>query len=251
MWRSALGHVLPISHGEGADATLTLALLAIGLVIALAAGLALANRLEAMPRWRTLVAAASAGALVFLLFDLLKESASLGQGLVRNPLLMLALLAAFAAGALFIPLLDKPGNPRRVAWLWSLGISLHGAGEGWIIGTEATTAALSPTGAASFLIHKGIEAFTIPLVAMVTLTRRDLLAMPVALTLLTIAAAAAGLALGGGIAPLFMFAAGAGAATHALVRLARAIPPDARHAAALVAGVLAVYAAGLLHELEF
>lgn len=248
MWPNALAHVLPLRHDAGADAVLTLALLALGVLATTLVGLYVSNRAQHEPRRVSMLAALSAGALVLLLFDLLKESASLGQGLLQRPLLMTMLLAAYAAGLLLIPTLGK-GEPIRVAWLWTLGIGLHGAAEGWIVGTEAGTSALAPTGVASFLLHKAIEAFTIPLVAFVTLTRRDLAGLPLVLALLALAGGVGGWLVGSGQAPLFLFAAGAGAATHALLRLARVIPGDLRHALVVLAGLLLVFAAGLLHEL--
>src|SRR5439155_25380972 len=123
-------------------------------------------------------------------------------------------------------------------------------GEGWVLGSEDAAASelLRVPGALSFLLHKGIEAFTIPVLAGMISSRRAL----------ALAAALAGTALfaalGGGASllpaatPLFLFAAGSGATCWATLRLAKLGEIDARHVAAMVLGALAVYGAGLLHE---
>lgn len=227
--------------------SLALALLALGVLasasVGIVAGLAAMRRIP-----RSLLAAFAAGALLFLLFDLMKESAGLGQGVVDGNALRLTLVACFAAGALVAPLL--PAAP--LAWMWTAGIALHGMGEGWVLGSEDAQSQeiLRIPGALSFLLHKGIEAFTVPVLAGAFAARRGAaLAAALALSALVAALAAGTPALPLPTAtPLMLFAAGAGATTWATIRVAKLADVDARHVAALVAGALAVYAAGLLHE---
>lgn len=244
----SLGHMLPVAHGEGGDAALTLGLLTAGVLGAALAGTLLGSSASRRIR-ASLLAALSAGILLFLAYDLLKETASLGQGLLNNPPLLLGILASFSIGTMLLPTLGgKDGT--RLMWAWVLGISLHSLGEGYTLGTEATTANLgSITGIASFLLHKTMEAFTIPILVGRRLAWKETILAAVALTTATLAGGLLGVALGATVLPVLFFAAGAGAVTIALVRHARGTEPDTRHALAVLVGVLAVFAAGLLHEI--
>lgn len=250
MWPDALLHALPVAHGEESEPAITLALLAASVLASVLAGLWLARAAQAS-RYATLATAFAAGALLFLFFDLLKEAAGLGQGLVARPVLQLGLVASFAAGALAIPLASRSGiDSKRVAAAWAVGIATHGAGEGWIVGTEASNVEIAaPAQAASFLLHKIAEGFTIPLVAGAVVAGRAAWAYAVALAALALGAGVAGFALGPGLAPLALFAAGAGASAYAILRLGSRAPLDWRHAGAVALGVAFVYAAGVLHEI--
>lgn len=244
-----LAHVIPVGHSREADPGITLALLGLGVFAMAVTGL-LATRAATTTVHRQHVGSALAlGALLFLLFDLLKESASLGQGLTAEPLLQAALVAAFAGGLLAFSSGGGTIAHRRLAWAWTLGIAAHTMGEAWIVGTDAySTTFFEPTQSASFLLHKLIEAATIPLVSS---------AVPPPRVAIKMGAALAGAALAGGIggfywgptdAPLLLFAAGAGATSWAIVLLARRAPPHAASAAWVAVGVAVVYAAGLLHQ---
>lgn len=243
-------HLLPFAHGEASEPYVVLALVLAGVFASVLAGIYAARYVLQQDRWAHLAVGFSAGALLFLFFDLLKESASLGQGLVRSPLLMAGLLLAFALGALFIPALGRDPGAGRLAWLWALGIAAHGAGEGWIIGTEAASAELAPLGMASFLLHKGLEGFTIPVMAAWALPRRTRWGAAGAIAGVAALAGLAGLFVGSSQAPLLFFAAGAGAAGFVVLRLgALTGRPGLGQAAAMVLGLVAVYAAGVLHEI--
>ena len=248
MWPNALAHVLPVEHGEGGDAALTITLLTVGVLASALAGAVVGDLLSRRVKM-SLLAALGAGILLFLVYDLLKETASLGQGLLSNPGLLIGIVASFAVGTMILPTLAREGRDVWLAWAWLLGIGLHSLGEGYTLGTEATTANLgSVTGIASFLLHKGMEAFTIPILLGAALgTKRAILAA-VMLSWATLLGALMGLIIGPTILPLFFFAAGAGSVAIALVWLARKSEPDTRHALAFLMGVLVVYAAGLLHE---
>lgn len=246
MWPNILAHALPLEPGEGGHAPLVLALTTLGVLLATLGGILAGNL--AQRRAPLLAAAAAAGALILLLHDLLKESATLGQGILANIPLILALLALFAAGLLLIPRLAETSR-ASLAWLWTAGILAHTLGEGLVLGSEAPHVELTGVaGIASFLIHKAIEAATIPLVAGTRVDQRDAWAMPGALALATLAAAAWGLTQATGNLPLLCFAAGAGATLYAILRLANRSPPTLRIAASALLGFLLVYAAGLLHE---
>lgn len=249
MWLNALAHVLPLEHGEGGDAALTLTLLTLGVLASALAG-AFAGDLLGRRVKMSLLAAFGAGILLFLVYDLLKETASLGQGLLSNPGLLVGIVTSFAIGTMILPTLGREQRGVWLAWAWLLGIGLHSLGEGYTLGTEATTANLgSVTGIASFLLHKGMETFTIPILLGAALGAKRAMFAAIMLASATLLGALMGLILGPTILPLFFFAAGAGSVAIALVWLARKTEPDARHAVALFLGILVVYAAGLLHEI--
>lgn len=230
------------------DATLTLALLGGGVFASALVGIIAGNETSCrLPRG--FLAAVSCGMLLFLLFDLLKESAGLGQGIPTNPILMLGLVAAFAGGILLVPTLARGDPWPWLAWAWVGGIALHGMGEAYLLGTEASHADLSGVpGIASFLLHKGMEAFTVPILLGWGLGKTHTPLAAIALAITALIAGIMGATLGNSTLPLFLFAAGAGAAAHVLLRLAREVPPDAKHTAYVFLGVLLVYGAGLLHE---
>lgn len=250
MWHSVVAHVLPVQHAEGADAFLTITLLTGGVLATVLLGLFLGRRAQRSTRRRHLAVAYVAGILLYLLFDLLKESASLGQGLLRNPALILQLLLAFIAGTFLLGASGTTSAPTRIVWAWSAGIGLHGAAEGWIIGTEATVAVLSPTGTASFLLHKALEGLTIPLVANHAPSRNQLLGASLIITGAALTGAIAGLLVGPSTLPLVFFAGGAGATALAILHAAqRAAPTNRVTLHGLVLGVLTMFAAGVLHEI--
>lgn len=227
------------------DAAVTLGLLTIGVGFSVAVGILLGNRV----RSRSWAIALGAGALVFLLLDLFKETASLGQGILDRGL-QIALVLAFALGVILLAAFGKPGNATRLAWAWAIGIAAHGAGEAWLVGSEALTADITaPTQAASFVLHKIIEGATIPLVAGISLRRAEGAAITGVLAALALAFGWLGWVMGPGNEASLFFAAGAGATVFAIIVLAKRIPLDAKHAAAVAAGAIVVYLAGLLHEI--
>lgn len=249
MWPDVLAHVLPVQHGGGGDATLTIGLLTLGVLASAFVGAMAGDELSRRLR-RSLLAAWSAGMLLFLVYDLLKETASLGQGLLSDLPLMLGILASFAIGTLILPTLGKPESGARVVWAWTLGIGFHSLGEGYTLGTEAASADLSGVaGISSFLLHKGMEVFTVPILLGAALGWKRGLLAALGLAWATLLGALAGLAYGATVWPLFFFAAGAGTVAIAIMRLARTTQPDTRHAVFTLAGVLVVFAAGLLHEI--
>lgn len=255
MWPDApaaltLAHALPLEHGRDSEPAITLGLLVLGVFASLLAGLLLARRVMGEDvRAQHVAGALALGALLFLFFDLLKETASLGQGVVTRPLYQAGLVLAFAAGLVGLAWSGRGVAGPRVAWAWALGIAAHGMGEGWIVGTEAySTAFAEPTQAASFLLHKLIEGFSILLVASARLSTREAVTMSAAVSALALVGALAGFALGAGTAPAVLFAIGAGATAFAVLLLARRVPPTIATAAWVALGVAVIYAAGVLHQ---
>lgn len=246
MWPSVLAHAIPLEPGEGGHQNLVITLTTLGVLSATLIGLwigNLAQRRLALP-----AAAFAAGALLLLAHDLLKESATLGQGILQNPLLVGTLLLAFAGGMLLLPT-AKPRDATRIAWLWTIGIALHTAGEGLVLGSEANTADLTGVlGIASFLLHKLLEAATIPLVANAALANRTTIATSGTLAAVALASTIMGATRSSGNLTLILFAAGAGATLYAILLLANRAPMTLRHTAYALAGFLTIYAAGLLHE---
>lgn len=252
MWSNVLLHAIPIQHSAQSDPYLVMGLLTLGVVVTIFAGIVIgAWFVRADVRTHRAASALFAGALLFLLYDLLKQTASLGQGLTSRPLYQALLILAFAGALVVLPAAARGHTSGRVVlWVWALGIGMHGAGEAWIVGTEALTADLTaPPQVISFLLHKTIEGVSIPLVATLAPARRITLAVAAALGGLVLIAGVGGFVLGAGRAPVVLFALGAGAATSGLLLLARKTPWDARHASLVGAGVAAVYITGLLHEL--
>lgn len=247
MWVENLFHVLPVEHGAEAEAYVTIGLLGIGIFVSIGAGILVAGRVR-----RTNLAphapAFVVGALLFLFFDLMKEAASLGQPIVREPLTLVSLLAAFAVGVMFIPVLVENGKPLP-AWAWATAIALHTAGEGWIVGTEATSTTIPVLGTLSFLLHKTLEGFTIPIVVGVTLGTNAVGRLSLLVAGVGVVTALLGQFSGPGFVPLLFFAAGAGALAYGATFLVPRPIASRASAVALFAGILAVYLAGILHEL--
>lgn len=94
-----------------------------------------------------------------------------------------------------------------------------------------------------------MEAFTVPVLVGAALGWRKATVLALALASATILGGIMGVFLGATILPTLSFAAGAGSVAVALLWLAQKTRPDARHAVAMLVGVLAVYVAGLLHEI--
>lgn len=252
MWSELLAHAIPVRHGQDADPYITIGLLTLGVAAAIGTGIVAGNLAVVRPRLRSSAQAFAAGALVLLLFDLLKETASLGQGLLTNPLLQAGLLAAYAAGVLLLAQSARGGeNPRGTLWAWTIGIAAHGAGESWIVGSEALTADITaPTQAASFIVHKVIEGATIPLLVGGPTRRLDIIRVTALMASTALLSGALSYGLGANTMPLLLFALGAGAATFALLRMANQFPLTLRHAGWLVVGLIVIWSAGWLHELQ-
>lgn len=243
-------HAIPIQHGRDADPAITLGLLAVGVFVAVGGGMLLADRALARPASRAAATALAWGALAFLLFDLLKETASLGQGVIARPGYQAMLVAAFAAGLVGTAAAARGIAGARVAWAFALvGVGAHGMGEAWIVGTEAYSSAITaPLQATSFLLHKLIEGFAIVALASAALGRANALRAGALVALLALLGGMAGFAMGPGTAPVVLFAVGAGGTAFALMLLARRVTPDIAGAAWAALGVAVVYAAGLLHQ---
>lgn len=245
---------LDVAGGVGAelpDALLAAVMLFVASAVPFAVGLVLAARWRGAP---ATLAGLAAGAVLFLLFDLARESA-IGVGLLR-PTTTLAIVAVFSAGMLLPAWLPRRLGraPAGAAWpsfLWAAGIGAHGAGEGFVVGTEAHTAlfALPFLGALSFVLHKAIEGATVRPLADRAPVRRELVAMTLAAALPSAAGALLGALLGPSLLGPLFFAAGAGAAAWAVMSLAQRGHGAPRFFAAALVGALAVWAAGLLHEL--
>lgn len=256
MWpRESFAHALPFEHGESVEPAITLTLLAVGVMAAILAGLFGSRAIvRAGLGAREAATAFALGALLLLFFDLVKETSTLGQALTNRPLEQAWLVLAFVAGLVGLALATRNANATArgamlVAWAWTIGIALHGMGEAWIVGTEASNADITaPTQSASFLIHKAIEGGTILLVAGAILGARTMLAQAALVALAALAGAVGGLFAGASDAPNLLFAAGAGAAAWAIVLLARQTGATPRNAAWAAAGVVAIYLAGLLHQ---
>lgn len=252
MWPDVLAHGLPLGPGGHLDPGEVLLFVGLGTAGAAAVGLAAAMALVRRPGGLVAGGALSVGALLFLFFDLVKEASSLGQGLIAQPWIPLVLVACFAAGFLLIPLGAHRGRaPSHVAWAWIVGIGLHTVAEGWIIGSEAASADLlsEPLGTTSYLLHKMIEAWTVVFVAQRSFGRTDAAATVVLLAGLAFFGAAVGHRFGPSLVPSLLFAGGAGAVGAVAQRLSVSVGHGWKVSILVLLGLIAVFAAGLLHEL--
>lgn len=249
---------LHLAGGGGAAATEWGDALLAAAMLLVASGVPFAVGLWAAGRWRgaTAVAAGFAAGAVFLLaIDLFKES-GVGAGLLR-PTTTVLLLAAFAAGVALPAWLSRrqawapPGGVGVPAFLWALGVGAHGAGEGYVVGTDAHTAlfALPFFGALSFVLHKVVEGATVRPLQDAAPSGRGVLALAATAAVPAALGALLGAALGPTRFANVAFAVGAGAGLWALLLLARRGDASPRFYVAAVLGAIAVYGAGLLHEL--
>jgi zinc transporter ZupT len=222
------------------------------------------RRLE--PRWRDVLVAVTAGILLFLGVDVMKEALevagripSLFQGValaaIGLTLGVLGLAAVGRAAGADAEGVQGEAGRRALAYLVALGIGLHNMGEGLAIGTayvrgEMALGALLVVG---FTLHNATEGFGI--VAPISRDRpalRHLLWMGALAGLPTIA----GTLLGGftyfdPLAVLF-FALGGGAIFYVIGILARLLHRGftgtgaLSQAAGVAAGLLVMYGTGLL-----
>lgn len=221
----------------------------------------LLRRLER--RWIHFVLAVTAGLLVFLGVDALQEALEAGAT-IGGAFQGTAAVITAAVGTLLLlqtaarRKLGAEGAPSRaaVAWLIALGIGLHNLGEGLAIGAayalgEATLGAFLMIG---FMLHNSTEGLGI--VAPIAQDRpslRTLVGLGALAGLPTILGAWIG---GMAYSPLFatvFLAVGAGAIAQVVIALYRVIARETQGAVwtpltagGLVAGMLVMYATGLL-----
>ncbi|MBI4391363.1 MAG: ZIP family metal transporter, partial [candidate division NC10 bacterium] len=217
-------------------------------------------------RWRDLLVAMTAGILLFLGVDVMKEALavaaripSLFQGValaaIGLTLGILGLAAIGRAAGADAEGLQHEAGRRALAYLVALGIGLHNMGEGLAIGTayvrgEMALGALLVVG---FTLHNATEGFGI-----VAPISRDRTALRHLLWMGALAGAptVAGTLLGGftyfdPLAVLF-FALGGGAIFYVIGILARLLQRGfagtgaLTHAAGVAAGLLLMYGTGLL-----
>lgn len=203
------------------------------------------------------MAAFGLGLLLWLFLDLVDESARLGRESL-DPAYQASLVGAFLLGALLLAGTHHLGGGRAAAWLpallWSVGVAFHTFGEGVVAGHEAVRGThlleVAWTQSLSYALHKVAEGFTVGLL----LPRSRGWRWPSLLALVMGLPVAAGGLLGpslGGVASVYAFALGGGAALYPLTLIGRQAFNRASPLGAtlgLAAGVLALYAAGVIHQ---
>jgi zinc transporter ZupT len=215
-------------------------------------------------RWLHFLLALTGGLLLFLGVDAIHEaleSAAGVAGAFQGPLLVLVgavgtlLLLQVVSGSRTTRN-DDTGR-RAVAWLVALGIGLHNLGEGLAIGAAYVTgeAALGAFLVIGFMLHNSTEGLAI--VAPIARDRprlATLAGMGALAGIPTILGAwIGGAAFSPALATLFL-AVGAGAIAQVIVALYRVVARDPAEgpvwtpltAGGLVAGMLVMYATGLL-----
>lgn len=203
-------------------------------------------------------AAFGIGLLLWLFLDLVDQSARLGRESL-DPAYQLALVLAFLAGLLLLAGPHRLSQGRAPAWLpavlWSLGVAFHTLGEGIVAGQEAVRGThlleVPWTQSTSYALHKVAEGLTVGLLLG---TSTGLARALAAVALVMGAPAALGGLLGAGLGgqlSVYAFALGAGAVLYPLALLgSRGLPraPALTSGLAMAAGVLALYAAGVIHQ---
>lgn len=235
---------------EAQDAAVAAVLLFLASAVPFAAGLWAAGRWRGAPGP---LAGLAAGAVLFLAFDLFKES-GVSVGLLR-PWTLALLLGAFAVGlvapALAARRVRAPAGAAVPAFLWALGVGAHGLGEGFVVGTDAHAIGLALPffGGLSFVLHKAIEGATVRPLQDDAPTARQVVALALVAGLPGALGAVLGALLGPSLLGPAAFALGAGAAAWALLLLARRGDGRPAFYVAALVGAFLVLGAGLLHEL--
>jgi zinc transporter ZupT len=202
----------------------------------------------------------AAGLTAWYFLDIMADSTFLGinQGWT-NATLLLTLL--FILGFFATVMLEQSSRPDRFCnriFLAAAVIGVHGIGEGIAIGatlisaTDPIAAVGGPLSAASFVIHKGLEAFIVSAFAVSggkyyshVLTAALIVGVP------TVVGAAAGYVFSPN-ATIF-FALGAGGALWLLSTLlatSMKLPSRFKWSLALAAGVMLMFLAGILHSIR-
>jgi len=207
-------------------------------------------------RAKRFLPALAVGVLFWSLYDLLQETAGLGIGTASSwtqaislSLLALGVVASGYASAFG----TRQRLPYILAYVWSLGLAFHSAGEGIVMGHDFGTgeSILDFAQGASFVLHKFAEGTTVfAILALARFRPVDLAATgliaggPVAL-----GAATGFLGAPGGLA-VFMFSLAAGSTIYVISFLvSRFDVRSIRHVLVMVLGLLLMYGAGLLHQL--
>jgi zinc transporter ZupT len=214
-------------------------------------------------RWVHFALALTAGLLLFLGADALHEALEAGAQVAGAFQGTLAVVIAAVATLLFLQMaarrqlgVEGEAGRRAIAWLIALGIGLHNLGEGLAIGAayalgEATLGAFLVIG---FMLHNSTEGLGI--VAPIAQDRPRLRTLA-GLGFLAGAPTILGAWLGGlAYSPLYatvFLAVGAGAIAQVVVALYRVVARETQGsiwtpltAGGLVAGMLVMYATGLL-----
>ena len=206
-----------------------------------------------------ILTAIAAGIIAWFFVDVTADSGFIGlnQGF-SGGLSHILIVLLFPAGFLVLMALDRrsqPISPIGAVYLAALAIGFHGLAEGIAVGSTLAPAVDTfdaiggAAAAASFVIHKLLEAFTIS----VFLTNQKPLAKIFTAMLVAGVPTILGSAVGFGYSPdaSFFFALGAGAALWLLAQLIQrsmSVTNRTVWANSLLAGVLLMYLAGLLHS---
>lgn len=200
----------------------------------------------------------AAGLAVWYFLDIMADSTFLGinQGLSSTTVELVGLFILGAFVTVFVEPMNQPSKSFDPLFLAAAIIAVHGIGEGVAMGSTlsgslAPIAAVGgPFSAASFVIHKGLEAFIAGVLASAAgryHSRLVLAGLVIGVPIIF------GAALGYLIAPnaAFFFALGGGASIWLLtVLLNRSLTLTSRFkwSLALTTGILLMFLAGLLHS---
>lgn len=254
---------------QGIDVSTALALMALLGIVPTYIGLSQAmSARNSRANVKGLLSGVALGLAIFFTVDLFEEASSLGVdfGLRSNPI-QLVLLLSFSTGLLLLPALESIWGSEResaglfhpfVAYLFALGIGFHSFGEGVVAGYDLSaeyTSTLPQTvlQALSFSFHKLSEGFIISMPFLFGGSKRAMVSSGLVAGIPLLLGTLLGFSGISGIVTSYSFAAGAGATTYILVRLAHS-SYGLRGSWSLYLGVLAgllfMYFAGWMHSIE-
>jgi len=205
------------------------------------------------------VTTVAAGIMIWFFLDVMGEAALLGlnQGLAGGPLHLLIVLL-FPIGFFTMILLEKTSQshgPLDLVYLAAVAIGFHGLAEGITIGSGLSLAP-DPIAAiggvlavVSFVVHKALEGFVVS----VFLNPKTVLVKTVVAVLAAGLPTVFGSMIGLGFSPdsSYFFALSGGSALWLLgflIQKSTSLANRTLWAIALLAGILLMYSAGLLHS---
>ena len=239
---------------------------------------------ESIALTRAIVASISIGILFASFYDLTKETAGIGTGVLKSLIDVFSIIVFSAVLLSFIALhsytnktsgannttnndVDNPTIitstsktiPLVLIYAWAiLGVGSHSIGEGIIMGYDFSTGAtsLSTAQISSFILHKIGEGFTIGVLVTYGLFKnRHLLPMGAFAGVPTIVGAVMGFALFSPTLATYFFASAAGATIFIITRFVYlTTTTSSRYSNGMLVGILAgflfMYFSGVLHQFE-
>ena len=213
------------------------------------------------------IAGIAFGSMAFFIIDLFEGASGLGVDFGNRALpIQTGLLTSFGISIFaltFLGATTQKGlnvNHEKIAYLFAVGIGLHGFAEGVVMGHGLSsgygfTLAERALQTLSFMLHKGAEGLTIsiPLMFAASRSSRPLFYSGLIGGLPLVLGTGLGIVGLSGSAASYAFAAGAGAVTYILYRIVQmsgASHLEKGFPLGILIGVLYIYFAGVIHAIE-